>query len=64
MFFATPLISLASLSWKAWKFVIDDARVLEAALEVGGDQVAQVVVVLGVLGQQHAEPVADGDARA
>ena len=41
-----------------------DARMLEAALEVGGDQVAQVVVVLGILGQQHAEPVADRDARA
>ena len=41
--------------------MITIARVLEAALEVGRDQVAQVVVVLGVLGQQHPEPVADRD---
>ena len=36
---------------------------LKAALEVGGDEVAQVVVVLRVLREQDAEAVADRDAR-
>ena len=31
--------------------------------QVGRDQVAQPVIVLGVVGQEHPQPVADGDAR-
>ena len=40
-----------------------DPRLAEVLLQVGGDEVAELVVVLLVLGQQHAEPVPDRQAR-
>ena len=40
----------------------DDFRLPELLLEVGRDDVALAVVVLRVVRQQHAQPVADGDA--
>lgn len=36
---------------------------MERLGEVGRDEVAKPVVVLGVVGQEDAEPVADGDPR-
>lgn len=41
----------------------NDVRALERGREVGGDEVALAVVVVGVVGEQNAEAVTDGDAR-
>lgn len=54
---------LGVLELKSVKVRDHDAGLLQAALDVCRDQIAQVVVVLGILWQQDAQPVPDGDAR-
>ena len=42
----------------------EDLGPAKLADQVGRDQVAEPVVVLGVVGREHPQPVADGDARS
>ena len=51
-----------SRSWKAWKLVMRILAWPSWSMQLGRDDVALAVVVLRVVGQQHAQPVADGDA--
>ncbi len=60
------LVSLPALtvsrSWKAWKLVMTDLRLAELFKLMAGDDVALAVVVVGVVRQEDAQPVADRDA--
>jgi hypothetical protein len=38
----------------------DDLRLAEVVVQVGGDEAAELVVVVLVFGEQDAEPVPDG----
>ena len=40
----------------------DDLTAAQVAHHVAGDQLAGFVIALGVIGQQHAQPVFDGQA--
>ena len=51
-----------SRSWKAWKLVMRILACPKPCPAVRRDDVALAVVVVGVVRQQHAQPVANGDA--